>query len=106
MFCSSYSSRSFEVHKDEHANADEVSDRDLRHLNQKTQSNVFFERCPQFAGAYATEVGEVGSFSWHSRMRGQSQEDTECAEMPLPSCTIAVHKLMPTLAKVGLAILI
>ena len=65
------------MHRDEHVNVDEVSDlanQDLRHLNrlsQIAQDSVFFERCPQFASVFATEVGDVVSLSRHSERRSQ-----------------------------------
>ena len=46
-----------------------IANQDLRHLNrlsQIAQGNVFLERCPQFVGVFATEVGDVESLSRHS----------------------------------------
>ena len=61
--------------------------------------NEFFERWPQIASVLATEVGDVGSLSRHSGTRSQCaspSEDKGCAELPLPSCAIAVDIIVTT----------
>ena len=87
---------------------DEVSDpsianQDLRHLNplsQTAQGSVFLEQCPQLPVSFRPKLVTLGlSHGTQEREANvpASQEDKDCAELPLPSYTIAVHSV-PTIA--------
>ena len=65
---------------------------------KKKKCNVFFERFPQFASVFATEMTDV-SLSRHSRTRSQYTSVLRrqgCVDLLLPSSAIAVHSVPTT----------
>ena len=95
---------------------DEVSDpsianQDLRHLNplsQTAQGNVFFEQYPQLPVSFRPRLVTLGRCHGTEEREANvpaSQEDKDCAEMPLPSFTIAVHSV-PTVVSTNVDYLV